>query len=61
MLTGIPLLLLIAAAILFIVVMGSTFKINPFVVLLLAALLTGIFSGIPLVILPMRRTKALAT
>ncbi len=48
MLTGIPLLLLIAAAILFIVVMGSTFKINPFVVLLLAALLTGIFSGIPI-------------
>ncbi|MEY2648780.1 MAG: hypothetical protein RL282_1493 [Bacteroidota bacterium] len=48
MLTGIPLLLLIAAAIIFIVVMGSTFKINPFVVLLLAALLTGIFSGIPI-------------
>jgi GntP family gluconate:H+ symporter len=48
MLTGIPLLLLIAAAIILIVVMGSTFKINPFVVLLLAALLTGIFSGIPI-------------
>lgn len=48
MLTGIPLLLLIACSILFIVVMGSTFKINPFVVLLLAALLTGIFSGIPI-------------
>jgi len=48
MLTGIPLLLLIASSILFIVVMGSTFKINPFVVLLLAALLTGIFSGIPI-------------
>jgi len=48
MLTGIPLLLLIAAAILFIVVMGSKFKVNPFVVLLLAALLTGIFSGIPI-------------
>ena len=48
MLTGIPLLLLIAAAIIFIVVMGSTFKINPFVVLLLAALLTGISSGIPI-------------
>jgi len=48
MLTGIPFLLLIAAAIIFIVVMGSTFKINPFVVLLLAALLTGIFSGIPI-------------
>ncbi|MEY4336922.1 MAG: hypothetical protein RLZZ45_1841 [Bacteroidota bacterium] len=48
MLTGIPLLLLIAAAIIFIVVMGSTFKINPFLVLLLAALLTGIFSGIPI-------------
>jgi GntP family gluconate:H+ symporter len=48
MLTGIPLLVLIAAAILFIVVMGSKFNISPFVVLLLAALLTGIFSGIPI-------------
>lgn len=48
MLIGIPLLLLIAASIIFIVVMGSKFKVNPFIVLLLAALLTGIFSGMPI-------------
>lgn len=48
MLTGIPLLLLIAASIIFIVVMGSKFKVNPFIVLLMAALLTGIFSGMPI-------------
>jgi GntP family gluconate:H+ symporter len=48
MLTGIPLLLLIAASIIFIVVMGSKFKVNPFIVLLLAAMLTGIFSGMPI-------------
>lgn len=48
MLTGIPLLLLIAVSIIFIVVMGSKFKVNPFIVLLLAALLTGIFSGMPI-------------
>lgn len=48
MLSGIPLLMLIAAAIIFIVLMGSKFQVNPFIVLLLAALLTGVFSGIPL-------------
>jgi GntP family gluconate:H+ symporter len=48
MLSGIPLLLLIAGAIIFIVVMGSKFRVNPFIVLLLAALLTGIFSGMPI-------------
>jgi GntP family gluconate:H+ symporter len=48
MLSGIPLLLLIAGTIFFIVVMGSKFRVNPFIVLLLAALLTGIFSGMPL-------------
>ena len=48
MLTGIPLLLLIAASIIFIVAMGSKFKVNPFIVLLLAAMLTGIFSGMPI-------------
>jgi gluconate:H+ symporter, GntP family len=48
MLSGIPLLLLIAGAIVFIVVMGSKFRVNPFIVLLLAAMLTGIFSGMPI-------------
>lgn len=48
MLSGIPLLMLIAAAIIFIVLMGSKFQVNPFIVLLLAALLTGVFSGMPL-------------
>jgi gluconate:H+ symporter, GntP family len=47
MLTGFPLLLLIAASIIFIVVMGSKFKVHPFLVLLLAALLTGVCSGMP--------------
>ena len=45
MVSGPSLLLLIAGAILFIILMGSKFKVNPFIVLLLAALLTGIFSG----------------
>lgn len=48
MLQGFPLLLLIAFAILFIVLLGTKFKVNPFVVLLLAALMTGIFSGMPI-------------
>jgi gluconate:H+ symporter, GntP family len=48
MLTGFPLLLLIAGAILFIVILGSKFKVHPFLVLLLAALLTGIGSGLPI-------------
>jgi GntP family gluconate:H+ symporter len=48
MLQGFPLLLLIAFAILFIVLMGTKFKVNPFIVLLLAALMTGIFSGMPI-------------
>ena len=48
MLSGIPLLLLIAGAIVFIVVMGSKFRVNPFIVLLLTAMLTGIFSGMPI-------------
>ena len=47
MLTGFPLLLLIAAAIIFIIVMGSLFKVHPFLVLLLAAMLTGVCSGMP--------------
>jgi gluconate:H+ symporter, GntP family len=47
MLSGFPLLLLIAVAIVFIVVMGSKLKVHPFLVLLLTALLTGIFSGMP--------------
>jgi gluconate:H+ symporter, GntP family len=49
MLTGIPLLVLIAVAIIFIVLMGWKFRVNPFIVLLLAALLTGFFSGMPLI------------
>jgi GntP family gluconate:H+ symporter len=48
MLHGYPLLLLIAFAIVFIVVLGTKYKVNPFIVLLLAALLTGIFSGMPI-------------
>lgn len=48
MLTGIPLLLLITASIIFIVVMGSKLKLHPFLVLLLAALITGVAAGIPI-------------
>jgi gluconate:H+ symporter, GntP family len=47
MLTGIPLLLLIAGAIIFIVVLGSRFKLHPFLVLLLVAIITGVVAGIP--------------
>jgi gluconate:H+ symporter, GntP family len=47
MLTGFPLLLLVAAAIIFIIVLGSKYKVHPFLVLLLAALLTGVCSGMP--------------
>jgi gluconate:H+ symporter, GntP family len=47
MLTGFPLLLLITAAIIFIIVLGSKYKVHPFLVLLLAALLTGTCSGMP--------------
>jgi gluconate:H+ symporter, GntP family len=46
--TGFSLLLLIAAAIVFIVVMGTKYKLHPFLVLLLAALLTGWCSGMPI-------------
>ncbi len=48
MLSGLPLLLLIAATIVFIIVAGSRYKLHPFLVLLLAALLTAICSGQPL-------------
>ncbi|MEN9949813.1 MAG: hypothetical protein RLY85_565 [Bacteroidota bacterium] len=48
MVSGVSLLLLIAGAIVFIILVGSKFKVNPFLVLLMAALLSGIFSGIPL-------------
>jgi gluconate:H+ symporter, GntP family len=47
MLTGFPLLLLVAASIIFIIVLGSKYKVHPFLVLLLAALLTGVCSGMP--------------
>jgi gluconate:H+ symporter, GntP family len=48
MLSGFPLLLLIAAAIVFIIIAGSRYKWHPFLVLLLAALFTAICSGQPL-------------
>jgi gluconate:H+ symporter, GntP family len=48
MLTSFPLLLLIAGVILFIVLMGSKFRVHPFLVLLLAAFITGLFAGLPL-------------
>lgn len=47
MVTGIPLLFIIAAAILLVIISSARFKINPFLSLLLAALLTGLVAGIP--------------
>jgi len=48
MLTGIPLLLVIFSAILFIVLSSSIGKLHPFVALLLASFGVGIFVGMPL-------------
>jgi gluconate:H+ symporter, GntP family len=48
MLTGLPLLLLIAFAILLIILLGTKFRVHPFLTLLLVALLTGVLSGQPL-------------
>ena len=48
MVTGLPLLLIISAAILFIVVACSRFKWHPFLALLIAALFTGLTVGLPL-------------
>ncbi len=48
MVTGLPLLLIIAAAILFIVIVCSRFKWHPFLALLVAALFTGLSVGLPL-------------
>jgi len=48
MVTGIPLLLIIAVAIFFIVLACSKFKWHPFLALLVAALGTGIAVGLPL-------------
>lgn len=45
--TGIPLLFIIAAAILLVIISSARFKINPFLSLLLAAFLTGLVAGIP--------------
>ena len=48
MVTGLPLLLIIAVAILFIVLVCSRFKWHPFLALLVAALFTGLSVGLPL-------------
>jgi GntP family gluconate:H+ symporter len=48
MVSGLPLLLIISAAILFIVITCSRFKWHPFLALLLAALFTGLAVGLPL-------------
>jgi gluconate:H+ symporter, GntP family len=50
--TGLALLFLITAAIIFIIFSCSIWKWHPFVSLLVAALITGIFSGIPLSDMP---------
>ena len=47
MITGLPLLLIITAAILFIVIVCSRFKWHPFLALLIAALFTGLSVGLP--------------
>lgn len=47
MVTGIPLLLIIAAAIALVIVSSARFRINPFLSLMLAALLAGLVAGIP--------------
>lgn len=48
MVTGFPLLLIIAIAIFFIVIVCSRFKWHPFLALLIAALFTGLAVGLPL-------------
>jgi GntP family gluconate:H+ symporter len=48
MLTGIPLLLVIFLAIVFIVIASSVWKLHPFSALLLATVGTGIAAGMPL-------------
>ncbi|MEO6497467.1 MAG: GntP family permease [Mucilaginibacter sp.] len=48
MVTGLPLLFIITIAIIFIVIVCTRFKWHPFLALLVAAILTGITSGIPL-------------
>ena len=48
MITGLPLLLIITAAICFIVVACSRFKWHPFLALLTASLFTGLTAGLPL-------------
>ena len=48
MVTGAGLLFIIAAAIAFIIVASSKYKIHPFIVLLIATLFTGLATGIPL-------------
>ena len=48
MVSGPPLLLIISAAILFLVIACSRFKLHPFLALLLAALFTGLAVGLPL-------------
>ena len=47
MITGIPLLLIIAAAIALVIISSARFRINPFLSLMLAALLAGLVAGIP--------------
>lgn len=47
MLTGLPLLLLIASAIAFIVIACARFNWHPFLALLVAALATGLLAGLP--------------
>jgi GntP family gluconate:H+ symporter len=47
MVTGLPLLLIITAAILFIVIACARFKWHPFLALLTAALFTGLAVGLP--------------
>ena len=48
MITGLPLLLIITVAILFIVIACSRFRWHPFLALLIAALFTGLTVGLPL-------------
>lgn len=45
--TGIPLIIIITASIVLVIVLSARFKVHPFLSLLLAALVTGLFAGIP--------------
>jgi GntP family gluconate:H+ symporter len=47
MVTGIPLLIIIAASIALVVIASSRFRVHPFLSLMLAALLAGLTAGIP--------------